>query len=203
MSGLQITTAVGAKTILAYNFKSNVAGKGTAKYYVNDTLKATTIINQGNNTFDATNYIGSGTTNIKVNVTDSAGTSATLEFIVEGVELKISSPFDDTLSYTGDIEFRYTVSGEVEKTLHFTIDGVEQDPVVIDSTRQQTFTIPALSHGLHSFSVYADAEINGLLLPSNELTYQIIAYEDGKSDIMISSKFNTSEAVEGDIVAID
>lgn len=203
MSGLQITTAVGAETILAYNFKSNVAGKGTAKYYVNDTLKATTIINQGNNTFDATNYIGSGTTNIKVNVTDSAGTSATLEFIVEGVELKISSPFDDTLSYTGDIEFRYTVSGEVEKTLHFTIDGVEQDPVVIDSTRQQTFTIPALSHGLHSFSVYADAEINGLLLPSNELTYQIIAYEDGKSDIMISSKFNTSEAVEGDIVAID
>ena len=203
MSGLQMTTAVGAETILSYNFKSNVAGKGTAKYYVNDALKSTTIINQGNNTFDATNYIVSGTNNIKVNVTDTAGTSATLEFIVEGVELKISSPFDDSLSYTGDIEFRYTVSGEVEKTLHFTIDNVEQDPVVIESTRQQTFTIPALSHGLHTFSVYADAEINGLLLPSNELSYKIIAYEEGKTDIMISSKFNTSEAVEGDIVAID
>lgn len=203
MSGLQITTAVGAETILSYNFKSNVAGKGTAKYYVNDTLKSTTIINQGNNSFDATNYIGSGTTNVKVNVTDSSGTSATLEFIIEGVELKLSSSFDDSLPYTGDIEFRYTVSGEVEKTLHFKIDGVDQETVVINSTRQQTFTIPALTHGLHTFSVYADAEINGMLLPSNELTYQIIAYEDGKSDIMISSKFNTTESVEGDVVAID
>jgi len=203
MSGLQITTAVGSETILVYNFKSNVAGKGTAKYYVNDTLKETKVVSQGNVSFDATNYIASGTTNIKVQVTDTAGTSAMLEYIIDGVELKLSSPFNDALAYTGDVEFRYTVSGEVEKTLYFTIDGATQDPVVINSTRQQTFMIPALSHGIHTFSVYAEAEINGLPLTSNELSFKIIAYEEENNDIIISSKFEQTESVEGDIVAID
>lgn len=203
MSGLQVTTAVGAETLLVYNFKSSMVGKGTAKYFVNDTLKATTVINQGNNTFDATNYIESGSTVIKVSVTDSAGSVATLEFIIEGVELKLSSTFDETIAYTGDIEYRYSVSGEVTKTIHFAIDGVAQEPITIDSTRQQTYTIPALSHGLHTLSVYAEAELNGLMLPSNELTYNLIAYEEGNNEVIISSKFNATEAVEGEIVAVD
>ena len=203
LSALQLTTAVGAETKLEYNFRSSVAGKGTAKYYINDTLKETTVINQGNNVFDATNYVGSGTTNIKVNVTDTAGSSATIEFIIEGVELKISSSFDDTLAYTGDIDFRYSISGEVAKTVYFEIDGVKQEPITIESTRQQTYTIPALSHGLHTFAIYAEAEINGLLLPSNKLTFKVISYEADNSEVIISSKFNTTESVEGEIVAVD
>ena len=203
LSGLQMTTAVGAETLLTYNFKSSVPGKGTAKYFVNDALKATTVINQGNNSFDATNYIANGSTNIKVTVTDTAGSSATLEYIVEGVELKLTSAFDDAQSYTGNIEYRYLISGDVPKTVHFVIDGVEQDPITIESTRQQTYTIPALSHGLHTFSVYAEAEINGFLLPSNELTYNLIAYESGNSDVIIASKFNQTSATEGEIVAVD
>ncbi|MBQ8749426.1 MAG: hypothetical protein IJZ29_03050 [Clostridia bacterium] len=203
LSALQLTTAVGAETKLEYNFRSSVAGKGTAKYYINDTLKETTVINQGNNVFDATAYVGSGTTNVKVNVTDTAGSSSTIEFIIEGVELKLSSSFDDTLAYTGDIDFRYLISGEVTKTVHFEIDGVKQEPFTIDSVRQQTYTIPALSHGLHTLSVYAEAEINGLLLPSNKLSFKIIAYEADNSEVIISSKFDTTEATEGEIVAVD
>ena len=203
ISALQLTTAVGAETKLEYNFRSSVAGKGTAKYYINDTLKETTVINQGNNVFDATAYVGSGATNVKVNVTDTAGSSSTIEFIIEGVELKLSSSFDDTLAYIGDIDFRYLISGEVTKTVHFEIDGVKQEPFTIDSVRQQTYTIPALSHGLHTLSVYAEAEINGLLLPSNKLSFKIIAYETDNSEVIISSKFDTTEATEGEIVAVD
>lgn len=203
LSALQLTTAVGAETKLEYNFRSSVAGKGTAKYYINDILKETAVINQGNNVFDATAYIGNGSTIVKVNVTDTAGSSSSIEFIIEGVELKISSSFDETLAYTGDIDFRYLISGEVTKTVFFEIDGVKQEPITIDSVRQQTYTIPALSHGLHSFSISAEAEINGLLLPSNKLTFKIIAYEADNSEVIISSKFDTAEAVEGEIVAVD
>ena len=203
LSVLQLTTAVGAETKLEYNFRSSVAGKGTAKYYINDILKETAVINQGNNVFDATAYIGNGSTIVKVNVTDTAGSSSSIEFIIEGVELKISSSFDETLAYTGDIDFRYLISGEVTKTVFFEIDGVKQEPITIDSVRQQTYTIPALSHGLHSFSISAEAEINGLLLPSNKLTFKIIAYEADNSEVIISSKFDTAEAVEGEIVAVD
>ena len=203
LTGLQFTTAVGATTILTYNFKSSIAGRGTARYYVNQTLQGTSIINQGNNTFDATNFVASGTTYITVEVTDSAGSVAKLDYIINGVELKLSSPFDDVQAYTGDIEFRYLVSGDVSKTIHFVLDGTELETATTESTRQQVYTISALSHGVHNLIVYAVANINGIDLTSNELTYKVIAYEEGKTDIIIASKFDKTEAMEGDVVAVD
>lgn len=203
LTALELTTAVGAETLLAYNFKSSMAGKGTAKYYVDDILKSTKTINQGNNSFDATQYVISGSTQVKIVVTDSAGSSATLEYIVNGVELKLSSTFDDAQAYTGDIDFRFVISGETSKEVHFVLDGTELETMTTDSTRQQSFTIPSLSHGLHTFTVYAIAELNGDYLTSNELNYNIIAYEDGATDVIIASKFDTTEATQGEIVAVD
>ena len=203
LGNLTITTAIGAETLLTYNFKSSIAGKGTAKYYVNDVLKSTTIISQGNTSFDATQYVVSGSTNIRISVTDSAGSVGVLEYIVNGVELKLSSTFDDTQAYNTDIDLRYTVSGDVPKTIHITLDDEEIEPFVIESTRQQSFTIPALTHGLHSLSIYAVADIEGSTLTSNELNYKVIAYEDGNTDIIIASKFEQTEAMEGEIVAVD
>lgn len=203
LGNLTITTAIGAQTLLTYNFKSSIAGKGTAKYYVNDVLKSTTIINQGNNSFDATQYVISGSTNIRISVTDSAGSVGILEYIINGVELKLSSTFDDSQAYNTDIDLRYTVSGDVPKTIHITLDNKEIEPFVIESTRQQSFTIPTLAHGLHNLSIYAVADIEGDTLTSNELNYKIIAYEDGNNEIIIASKFDQAEAMEGELVAVD
>lgn len=203
MTPLQFVTAVGAETLLTYNFKSSVAGKGTLKVYVNDALKSTTTVSQGTNSFNATSFIASGSTTIKLTMTDSAGSSKSLEYLIEGVELKLTSNFDDEQAYNGDIEFRYLVSGETEKTIHFVLDGTELESAVTESVRQQTYTIPSLTHGVHKLEVYAVALINEIELTSNTLTYNVIAYEEGNNTILISSKFNQTESTEGETVSID
>lgn len=203
LTPLQFTTAIGAETLLRYNFKSSVAGKGTLKVFVNDALKSTSQANQGTNSFDATNFIVSGSTTIKLTMTDSSGSSASLEFIIEGVELRLSSNFDDSQAYNGDIAFRFLCTGETSKTIHFVLDNVELEPTTTESIRQQTYTITALTHGVHSLKVYATAEVEGVALTSNELDYSIIAYENDNTNVIISSKFNKSTATEGETLSID
>lgn len=203
LTALQFVSAVGAETLLSYNFKSSVAGKGTLKVYVNEGLKATLQVSQGTNSFDVTDYIVAGSTTIKLSVTDTMGATASLEYIIEGVELQLSSNFDETQAYNGDITFRYLCSGEAEKTIHFILDGEEIGTATTESIRQQTYTISALTHGVHTLEVYATAEINGAELISNTLSYNIIAYEDGNSDVIIASKFDKTEATEGETISID
>lgn len=203
LTPLQFTTAVGATTQLSYNFKSSVAGKGTLKVFVNDALKSTSQVNQGTNSFDATSFIASGSTTIKLTMTDSAGSSASLEFIIEGVELRLSSNFDDSQAYTGDITFRYLCTGEATKVIHFVVDGVELQSATTESIRQQTYTITALTHGVHSLKVYATAEIEGVELLSNELQYSVISYTENNTNVIISSKFNKTTATEGETLSID
>ena len=202
-SSLQMTVAAGSSALLTYYFKSSMAGKGTAKFYVNNALKATQSIDQGNNSYDIGQFITAGSNSVIVNVTDTAGTSASIEYLIEGVALTLASPFEDAQAYTGAIEFRYTVSGETTKTVHFKVDDGEPTTVEINSTRQQTFSIPAQTHGVHTFEVWATATVNSINLESNHLKYNLITYVSENDTVIISSKFDQEETTEGETVAID
>lgn len=175
-----VVTLLGSITKIEFNFKSvdntgDTTGNGTATWKVGNTIVATSVTAQGNNSFDITEYLKTGTNNIRLSITDSFGTVSAKTWTVTVVEFKIESNFDDTLFYTGETTFRYTPYGNVSKQIIFKLDGTQIGTVGTPVTgRQMTQTIPAQSHGAHLLEVYMTAEIGGHQVRSNSVFKDII-----------------------------
>ena len=97
-------------------------------------------IEQGSHTIDLKDYLSEGVNKVKVKVTDEDDHYASKSWTVTVVALSVSSSFDDTIVYTGDVIFRYTPVGDgIDKTIHFELDGQTiAAPVISASNRQQT-----------------------------------------------------------------
>ena len=165
-------------------------GPGVLKITVNSVVKATMEIQQGEQTIDIWPWLDVGMCAVKFNVTDLYGNSRTLNFNVTTVQLTITSSFDSTLAYEGSIPFTYTPTGYAEKTVHFIMDGDEIGTATVSTSgRQQSFTIPAQSHGAHTFEVFFDAVIDGATIPSNRLRYRIICLEAGNTTPVVAMSY--------------
>ena len=70
------------------------------------------------------------------------------------------------------------------------------------SGRQQTFNIPAQSHGNHVFEVYFEAEVDGTKVESNKLYHDLICITDDGTDTIIASNFHVSEIQQYAAVSI-
>lgn len=196
------TFAYGADATIVYNFESDGADSGVASYYVNASLKNSQKINTGEISIDLKEYLRTGTNAVRVVVTDKVGKSAELLFTIEIVSLVISSSFDDTKVYTSNVPIDFKVSGETTKTSHVRINGTEYPEYDITSKQnERRVTFSDLDHGIFKIELYATATINGKDITSNVLTYNLIhSIEDS---VLISSKFNTSEVSEGELISID
>lgn len=162
-------------------------GSGVLKISVNGTVKHTSQIAQGEHPMDIGEYLSAGSNTVKVNVTDVYGNSRSLSFNLTVVSLVLESTFDSSVAYSGGIPFTYTPTAAAEKTVHFKVDGTEiGTQTVTTSGRQQTFTIPAQSHGAHSLEVYFTAEVDGETVPSNHLYYVLICTESGNNTPIIA-----------------
>ena len=166
-------------------------GNGTMKVTVGGMVKAMIDIKQGDVTVDVAPFVSTGTSVVKINVSDIYGNSRTLNFSITVVVLSLTSSFDDSVAYTGPISFPYTPVGSIQKNMHFLLDGREIGTTITSvSGRQQSFAIPQQSHGAHSFMVYFDAEINGQTVKSNELYYEIICLEAMRLDPVVTCSFH-------------
>lgn len=161
------SVSLSGKTVeIKYTFSSldsvgDDTGNGTAVWTVGNTKVATSVAQQGENSFDITQYLNVGANTIKVAVTDSYGNLATKQWTVTIIDFYISSIFDDALFYSGDVLFRYTPYGDIEKTIHFELDGIEIGSYTTSVTgRQLTQTISSQEHGSHLLKVYMTATIN-------------------------------------------
>lgn len=201
---LNMNTALNSETILSYKFSMLSSGSGTVKYYVDSILKATNIISTGKIYFDISPYITTtGNHVVEVVVSNTSGGSASLTYVINVISLSITSIFNDSEFYTGDITFRYTPYGAFEKTIHFKIDGNEISTATVTASGvQQTQLISALSHGAHILEVYSVASVGGVTITSNTLRYVIISYETGNNNIIIAADFITTSTVEGTILNI-
>lgn len=162
-------------------------GNGTITIYVDNAVKLSKNIPQGDFNIDIAKYLNSGSNTVRVKVTDVYGNASSLAYTVNKLVLTITSTFDDTVPYAGAVDFTYTPNGNATKTVHFILDGTEIANVeVTTSGRQKTFTIPAQSHGSHTFEVYFTADIDGEPVPSNHLLYDIIFINSGVSTPVIS-----------------
>lgn len=200
------SVALGSPAIVGYNFifseNSVLIGVGNAEYYVNGTLVSAMTIPQGDNfSDDLGKYLRSGNNEVSVIVKNADGESKSLSWTIEAVEVSITSTFDYTLAYGSDITFKYTVYGDVEKEVHFILDGVPQETMIVESSgRQITKTFTGLSHGLHTLDVYATAKILGSDIESNHLIYDIIVNTDGSVEPIISLNSTVDTLLQGEII---
>ena len=172
-------------------------GDGTAKITVNGAIKAMLNIQQGMVTIDLAAYCSSGANVIKVTISDVYDNSRTINFSVTVVTVSLSSSFDASTPYTGAISFPYIPVGEVQKLVHFLLDGREIGTAsTAVSGRQMNYTIPQQAHGAHTLECYFDCVINGESVESNHLYYEIICLEALNNTPIIVSSFNKSTAIQ-------
>ena len=92
-----ITTVEGAAVTVGYNFTSvyqddgSETGPGTATYTVNSQKVGMVSISQGNNYFDPTEHLITGSNTVRVTVKDSTGSSRSLSYTIEVISMSISS----------------------------------------------------------------------------------------------------------------
>lgn len=169
-------------------------GNGVLKITVNGAVKSSLDITQGEVNVDLGNYLNLGANAVKVNVADVYGNNRTINFNVTTIAMSLESPFDPSTPFTGVIPFPYVPVGNTSKTTHFIVDGEEIGTATTSTSgRQQTYIIPAQSHGAHTLEVYFTATIDGEEVTSNRLYYEIICIEIGDNTPIIVSDFNETE----------
>lgn len=201
------TISYGYACTLSYTWSSledNLpTGFGSMTVTVNGAAKVMRTIQQGAVSINITNYLSTGNNIVKVKVSDVYGNSKMLSFSVTMVALTLSSSFTADTPFTGQIIFPYVPTGNVEKIVHFIIDGTEIGTQTTSvSGRQQTYVIPAQSHGSHTLRVYYEATIAEQTVLSNELYYDMICLEDGVNTPIISSTYNQDTATQYTAIAI-
>ena len=201
------TIAHGASCSIALSWESIEdeipTGNGTLKVAVNDQIKETREIAQGNVVVDVGKYLVAGSNDVSVTITDTYANYRTIKFTITAISASISSYFDAKTAYTGEIPYSYTPTGAIEKTVHFLVDGEEVGTqTVTESNREQSYTIPAQPHGSHNLEVYFTGEVDGQDIESNHLYYDLICYEEGRTEPIIATAFNTAKVKQYSTVLI-
>lgn len=168
-------------------------GNGTLNISVGRVVKAIVEVEQGTVSINLMPYLSSGSNTVSLTLSDVYGQNKRFNMTVVVVDLIISSMFDTTVQYDGAIRFTYIPYGEVQKTVHMIVDGIELNTVVVTASgRQQTYVIPAQQHGAHSIRCYFEATINEQTVRSNELYYEFMSVDPESSTTIITSQFHTS-----------
>ena len=201
------TISEGAPVNISFNWSSledgMETGAGVLKISVNGTVKRTEQIAQGEHTKEITDLLSSGSNSVKVNITDVYGNSRSLSFNLTVVSLVLESTFDSSVAYTGAINFPYVPTAAVEKTVHIKVDNTElPTATVTTSGRQQTYVIPAQSHGAHKIEAWFTAVVGTENVESNHLYYTVICTEAGNMTPIIAVDWRRSEVEQFEILAI-
>ena len=198
-----ITIPTGSEISLRYEYTDEQDQPATVTYVVNNVARQTSRLPQnGTYSYNPSKYFRAGTNSVQIRVTDIYGAARSLFFTINTIDLTISSSFDPDIVYTGPIDFRYTPTGALEKTIHFEVDGVAlPTDTVINSGRPQTKTI-TLTHGIHTLKVWATGVVNGdEEVESNKLFYEVM-YIDG-SGTLITSNFRDTDFTQGETLRLD
>lgn len=160
---------------------------GTYTWKLGSSIIASGALVQGENTFDATEYINIGTQKLVLTVTDAAGSVVVKSWTVQKVDVRLESSFNDKITYgvNNSVNFTYTPYGAINKTVHFKLDGVELSSVSTSSSGTlQSYTLPAQSHGAHLLECYITATINGKDIETDHIFKDIIWYNEN-SDVPV------------------
>lgn len=203
-----ITVASGSKVELKYSYSSVDSegyddGDGVGRLTINNVIKPALSVVQGENTLDITSMLSVGANTVKIRVENSEGAAKTLSYTINVVAAIITSSFDVSAPFTGDINFDYIPNGAVEKTVRFELDGKEiGTQTVTTSGKQQTYIISAQEHGAHTLRVWFECVVEGTDVTSNVLYYEFASIEDGNAATIITSNFQAVDVTQYDTVVI-
>lgn len=201
------TVAYGGSCKLYLNWTSiedNLpTGNGNLRVTVNNIIKASIDIAQGDIVVDVSEYLNEGANTVKVRISDIYDNSKTVAFSIKTVNFSISSTFDTSTPYTDDISVPFTPVGAGTKTVYFVLDGTTIGTQTVTSTgRQLTYVISPQSHGEHSLKIYFTAVVDGETVSSNELYYEFAFVVSGNTTPIITSGFNKKSVSQYDSVVI-
>ena len=170
-------------------------GEGMLFLYVNNILKYSHVVEQGDVTVDVKDYVSPGKNTVRFSISDSYGNSRNIQFIVKSDALTMTSTFDTSRTYSSAFLFPYVLSGGggSAKTVSVKLDGV-----MLDATKAQEtgFPIPALSHGPHSIEAWFSVSPNGEYIESAHLYYEFIFVEEGNNTPIIVSNFSANDNIK-------
>lgn len=196
------TIVYGSSFIIEYLFTSSINGNGIVNYYVNGELKIIDNIPQGNISFDISPYLNIGNNDIVIEVKDKYGTTNSINLKIETVVLKITSDFDDSVTYNSNINFIYKCIGKsIKKTVYFYLDDMLYDTVDVGTSHNVELrkTIEISSHGSHLLEVYFKTSNDE---KSNSILYDI-KYDMGDSEPIISCVYTKNSITYGDTIELN
>lgn len=208
MDSRDVVVAQGGSAVLAFRYvsvdeESIDDGQGVGTITVNGIQKEKIGVPQGDNSVDISSILSVGTNNVVIKVENSEGTTKSLKYTVSVVSLSLSTTFNELASYSGDVNYAYTVTGAGTKVIHFIMDGESIGTVEVTSSgRSQSFMIPTQAYGGHVFEVYATLNTDGMMLRSETLRHAMIWVNGSATTPTIASTFNITSATEGEILSI-
>ena len=177
---------------------------GSCVVYVNNIQRERISLRAGNTyDVDVSKYLSDGTNEVKFTIDNAEQSKRNYVYEIQMVNLKVISDFDYISAYNGVVPFTYTPIGNITKTVHILMDGVEIHSEETDvNNRQLSFDIPAQSHGAHTLEVYLTATIKDIALESERLKFSVICVEDGNDTPVIASSVESVNMTQYETVTI-
>lgn len=204
-----ISVPKGEKVVLKYKYTSVDAegtddGDGIGIITVDNVIKARFRVIQGEVETDITDYLVNGTNTVKLTVENSEGVAKNIIYTVTVIALTLTTPFATMNTYSGDVGFQYTITGNGSKVIHFIMDDDYElaTEVVTAVNATRTFTIPKQIDGAHIFSVYAETVAEGTTIRSEELRLGMMWTSTEMTEKAVLINYNGGEKQQGEIIQI-
>jgi hypothetical protein len=149
-------------------------GDGSALWYVNGTKVATQIVQQGDNSFNVTNYLVAASTNtVKLTIEDAYGNSKSFTWTIAVTTFNLSWNLDELEAHgSAAVTVRLIPTGDGTKIIHLAVDGEEIYNTSVSTTgRTVTTTIPAQAHGSHTVTAWLETTANGEVITTPALKH--------------------------------
>ena len=178
-------------------------GDGGLTVVVNNTTVLDTNVAQGEISVDMVPFLVQGKNEIKITIADVYSNKSVFHLTVNMSNIFIESQFDPSTAITGPLVMTYTPTGATQKLVHFEVDGNTVGTALVSvSGKQQSYIIPAQTHGAHELKVYFTTEINGQTVRSNTLRYDVIWLEESNINPVVSASCEQSSVSQYSTVAI-
>lgn len=164
-------------------------GPGDAVWYVNNTLRYSQSVPQGNNSFDIRRELTTGTENtVKLTITDEYGNSRSCTWVITVASYSLSWNADE-ISNHGNSAYalRITPSGTGSKDLVVSVDDREiYRKTITTSGITESVTVPAQSHGSHTVLAWLEVEVDGRTVTTEPLRHVGIWARTGSTAPIVS-----------------
>lgn len=194
-----VKVVAGAKAIIGFIFEGEDSSGDTirsasATWRIDGVIAERGTVKYGDNYFDLTKYIKTGTTKVHLTVNDDNGGTVTKSWTVQSIELAITSSFNDKRKYPDPgkdrVIFNFEPTGAVDKIAIFKLDGQELPSVTLGkdvSGYPVSYELPTLSHGSHLLEVYLEADINSTTVKTEPIYKDIIWYDSTRTEPIIGT----------------